>query len=226
MRKKIRQREFGFLHWGGKRRGAGRKPSGERAGVSHAKRVKLAARFPVLVTMKLCEGLQTLRARDANTLVRAAIAAARREDFRVVEYSLQETHIHALVEASDERSLSRAMNGLATRIARALNRLWQRAGRVFAERYHALYLRTPRAVRNALIYVLQNARKHGAWRAFAPDAYSSAPWFAGWNCRIEKGAESRSGLLERARTWLLSVGWKRHGLIDPLEVPVGAEVYM
>jgi len=226
MKRKFRQREFGFVHWGGKRRGAGRKPSGERAGVSHAKREKLPARFPVLVTMKLYEGLPTLRARDVNAQIRAAIAAGRREDFRVVEYSLQETHLHALVEASDERSLSRAMNGLATRIARGLNRLWRRAGRVFVERYHALLLTTPRAVRNALIYVLQNARKHGAWRAFAPDAYSSAPWFDGWNCRIEKGAESRSGLLDRARTWLLSVGWKRHGLIDPLEVPVGAEVYM
>src|ERR1700752_3212393 len=105
-------------------------------------------------------------------------------------------------------------------------RLWRRAGRVFAERYHAFYFTTPRAVRNALIYVLQNARKHGAWRAFAPDAYSSAPWFDGWNCQIVKGAESRSRLLVRARTWLLSIGWRRHGLIDPLEVPVGAEVYM
>src|SRR5262245_23304551 len=161
-----------------------------------------------------------------NALVRAAIAAGRRDDFRVVEYSLQENHIHALVEASDERSLSRAMNGLATRIARGLNRLWQRAGRVFADRFHALYLRTPRAVRNALVYTLQNARKHGAWRAHAPDVYSSAPWFDGWNCRIQKGANSRPGLLERARTWLLAGGWRRHGLIDPLEVPVGAEVWM
>ena len=176
----------------------GRKPRGERAGASHAKRARLPARFPVLVTMKLCAGLQTLRAND----------------------------VHALVEASDERSLSRAMNGLATRIARALNRLWERAGRVFAERYHALYLRTPRAVRNALIYVLQNGRKHGAWRAFAPDIYSSAPSFGGWRGRIEKAAVSKPGLLERARTWLLSVGWRKHGLIDPLEVPVGAEVRM
>jgi len=70
------------------------------------------------------------------------------------------------------------------------------------------------------------ARKHGAWRAFAPDVFSSASFFDGWKRRIEKGAESRAGLLERARTWLLSVGWRRHGLIDPLEVPVGAEVWM
>ena len=181
MKKRIRQQEFGFVNWGGKRRGAGRKPNGERAGVSHAKRDRLPARFPT---------------------------------------------IHAIVEAKDECSLSRAMNGLATRIARGLNRLWQRVGRVFAERYHALQLKNPRAVRNALIYTLQNARKHGAWRAFAPDMYSSAPWFDGWKGRIEKDADSKPRLLERARTWLLSVGWRKHGLIDPLEMPVGAEVWM
>ena len=107
-----------------------------------------------------------------------------------------------------------------------MNCLWQRVGRVFAERYHAVQLTTPRAVRNALIYVLQNARKHGAWRAFAPDVYSSAPWFAGWKGGIEKDAISKPGLFDRARTWLLSVGWRKHGLIDPLEVPVGAEVWM
>ena len=65
MKKKIRQQEFGFVSWGGKRRGAGRKPNGERAGVSHAKRARLPARFPVLVTMKLWAGLQTLRRRHA-----------------------------------------------------------------------------------------------------------------------------------------------------------------
>ena len=154
MRKRIRQQEFGFIRRGGKRRGAGRKPKGERAGVSHAKRPRLPARFPVLVTMKLCAGLGTLRARAAHALIRAAIAAGRRDDFRVVEYSFQEDNIHALCEASDERSLSHALNGLATRIARALDKMWQRAGRVFAERYHALQLTSPRAVRNVLIYVL------------------------------------------------------------------------
>ena len=73
---------------------------------------------------------------------------------------------------------------------------------------------------------LQNARKHGAWRAFAPDVFSSAPRFDGWKGRTEKAAESRPRLLERARTWPLSIGWRRHGLIDPLELPLGAEVWV
>ena len=225
MKRGARQQEFGFTNWGGKRRGAGRKPTGERARVSHAKRAKLAARFPVLVTLRLRDGLKSLRAHGTHALLMSAFAAGSNGFFRVVEFSTQSNHLHAIVEASDQRTLSRAMNGLTTRIARGLNRLWRRAGQVFDDRYHARILTSPRAVRCALIYVLQNARKHGAWRAFVPGVFSSAPWFDGWKGGIGKAAESKPSMLERARTWLLSIGWRRHGLIDPLELPVGAEVW-
>src|SRR5262245_11140359 len=225
MKKRALQREFGFTNWGGKRRGAGRKPNGDRARVSHAKREKLAARFPVLVTMRLRAGLLSLRADDTHALLRDAFAAGSSGAFRVVEYSVQTNHLHAIVEANDERTLSCGMNGLATRIARGLNRAWSRAGRVFDDRFHARILRCPRAVRVALIYVINNARKHGAWRAQVPDAYSSGPSFEGWKGSDGKGAQSSPRLLERARTWLLTSGWRKHGLIDPLELPLGAEVF-
>src|SRR5262245_58860983 len=225
MKRRARQQEFGFTNWGGKRRGSGRKPTGDRARASHAKRPTLAARFPVLVTMRLRAGLQSLRADDTHALVRDAFAAGSNPSFRVVEYSVQSNHLHALVESNDERALSRGMNGVATRVARGLNRLWKRAGRVFDDRFHARIPRCPRAVRIALIYVLNNARKHGAWRARMPDAYSSATSFEGWERGSGKGAESSPRLLERARTWLLSTGWQRHGPIDPLEVPAGAPTH-
>jgi REP element-mobilizing transposase RayT len=225
MKKKSRQQEFAFVNWGGKRRGAGRKPKGERAGVSHARRARLAARHPVLVTMRLRDGLRTLRADDSHVLIRAAVAAASGDGFRVVEYSAQSNHLHILAESSDHPALSRGMIGLSVRIARGLNKLWRRSGQVFGDRFHARILETPRAVRTALVYVLQNARKHGVWRASAPDVYSSAPSFEGWKGGVESRAESRPRLLERARTWLLSIGWRKHGLIDPLELPVGAEVW-
>jgi REP element-mobilizing transposase RayT len=220
MKKKPRQREFGFVNWGGKRRGAGRKPKGARAGVSHAKRPKLAACFPVLVTLRLRAGLPSLRYDDSHAVLKTALAAGSREEFRVVHYSVQSNHVHVLVETKDQRELARGMAGLAVRIARGLNRLWKRAGQIFSDRYHALVLRTPRAVRCALVYVLQNARKHGAWRALVPDVYSSAEWFNGWKGeRPNIIAESSPTFLERARTWLLSIGWRRHGLIDPGELP-------
>src|SRR5262245_10428005 len=103
MKRRARQREFGFTNWGGKRRGAGRKPIGERARVSHAKRAKLAVRFPVLVTLRLRSGLRSLRANDTHELLKSALATASKESFRVVEYSVQSNHLHLLAESSDER---------------------------------------------------------------------------------------------------------------------------
>src|SRR6185503_9880054 len=223
MKTKTRQREFGFTNWGGTRRGAGRKPRGERAGVSHAKRPKLCARHPVLVTMRLRSGLQSLRCNDTHRLVRSALeASSELERFRVIEYSVQSNHLHLMVEAKDERALSRGMNSLAVKLVRGLNKLWRRCGRVFADRYHARSLETPRAVRIALVYVLQNARKHGAWIAERPDPYSSGPSFEGWrdgSGGASRDAHSSPAWLLRARTWLLSVGWRRHGLIDLRETP-------
>ncbi len=93
MKSKTLQREFGFTNWGGKRRGAGRKPKGERAGVSHAPRAKLAARFPVLVTMRLAAGLESLRARDSHAALQEAFTTSSNAEFRVVEYSVQSNHI-------------------------------------------------------------------------------------------------------------------------------------
>ncbi len=222
MKTKTRQREFGFTNWGGKRRGAGREPAGERAGVAHRMRPKLAARHPVLVTMRLRAGLPSLRYDGAHEMLKAAFVAATSDAFRVVEYSVQSNHLHLLAESRDERALSRGMLGLSVRIARGLNRLWRRIGRVLAGRYHAKALTTPRAVRNALVYVLGNARKHGAWTAERPDAYSSAEQFEGWSGPTERVALSSPRLLARARTWLLSIGWRRHGPIDPRARPAAA----
>jgi hypothetical protein len=111
------------------------------------------------------------------------------------------------------------MTGLAVRVARGLNRLWRRVGAVLADRFHARVLRTPREVRAALVYVLQNARKHGAWVARFADVFSSGPAFDGWR---EKVAESSAGVLARARTWLLARGWRRLGLIGMGELPKSA----
>ncbi len=150
-KERVRQVEFGFTNWGGKRKGAGRKPKGEKAGVSHAKRPALAARFPVHVTLKLVQGLPSLRQKSAFLVVKQAFArASERFGFRLVHHSVQSNHVHLLVEAQDERALSRGMQGLGVRIARSLNTFWQRAGRVLVDRYHARILRTPREVRNAL----------------------------------------------------------------------------
>jgi hypothetical protein len=71
-------------------------------------------------------------------------------------------------------------------------------------------------VRNALVYVLNNFRKH-VRGARGLDPYSSARWFDGWRGTLPRAA----GPTARARSWLARVGWRRHGLIDPLEAPRG-----
>ena len=109
-----------------------------------------------------------------------------------------------------------------SRVAKRLNKLWRRRGQVFPDRYHSRILKTPRECRIALIYVLQNARKHGSWRAAMPDVYSSGPLFDGWSSTVETGARSSRSYVGKPRTWLLAVGWKRYGLINPKEVPKAA----
>ncbi|MGH7288504.1 MAG: hypothetical protein ACREI8_10855, partial [Myxococcota bacterium] len=53
------------------------------------------------------------------------------------------------------------------------------------------------------------------------DGASSARWFDGWRPQAASRLPSASGTSEvaRPRTWLLRMGWRRHGLVDPSEVP-------
>ena len=88
------------------------------------KRPRVCARHPVLVTMRLCEGLPRLRYDDSQEVVRRVLGSgSERDDFRVIEYGVQSSHPHLIVEARDVRTLSRGMNGLASSLARGLNRL-------------------------------------------------------------------------------------------------------
>ena len=211
------QTTLDFRPHGGARPGAGRKPRGARAGVKHARRGKLGGAAPVLVTMKVLAGLANLRSRRRFRAVLASLhRASARLGSRIVEYSVQSDHLHLVVETRDERALARAMQGLAVRLARALNRSLGRRGKVFADRFHHRALTTPRQVRNALAYVLCNARKH---RVAPPvsgwlDPLSSAPSFDGW---LGGAAEQRA--LPPPRTWLLRVGWRPGGRLDPDRVP-------
>jgi len=215
-RLRTRQPEFAFRTWGGARRGAGRKATGSRAGVSRRARPSHAAGDPLHVTIRLRAGLPSLRRKETrNAIARAFDLGGDRFGFRLDQFSLQSNHIHLIAEAEDRASLSRGMQGLLVRVARALNRLWRRRGSVFADRFHARDLRTPREVRAALVYVLNNARRHGV-RLLGIDPYSSGWWFDGWK------EDLRSVLLppsSSARSWLLREGWRRWGRIGLRESP-------
>ena len=213
------QHELEFKTWGGARRGAGRKSASPRVRVPHCARVRHCARHPLHLTVRLRAGLPTLRSKEARNSIAGAFAAGRdRFGFRLTHFSLQSNHLHLIGEADDHRALSRGMQGLLVRIARALNALWNRSGSVFADRFHSRHLRTPREVRAALVYVLNNVLHHGNTR-LGMDPYSSGAWFDGWRTKLARALDLPP-ILASARTWLLREGWLRHGRIGFGEGPV------
>lgn len=163
-------------------------------------------------------------------VVRGAIlAGGHRDFFRVIEFSVQSNHIHLIVEAEGAPGLTRGMLGLEVRLARRLNRALGRSGKFFADRYHSRTLETPSEVRSALHYVLNNHAHHamggrpriGVTPAASAtmDPCSSAIWFDGWNRRMESREPWQKRLLAQPRptagatVWLLTTGWKLHGLL-------------
>ena len=76
---------------------------------------------------------------------------------------------------------------------------------MWADRYHRRDLETPRDVRNAVVYVMNNHLKHFEYEDGLVDPYSSAAWFAGWMHKSDPTGEPCP--VERARTWLLRRGW-------------------
>jgi hypothetical protein len=153
-------------------------------------------------------------------------SAKERLGARLTQFSVQSNHLHLIVEADGQRALSRALQGLAIRLARRLNGRLQRRGSVFADRYHARILRTPLQVRRALVYVLHNHRRQhtGPGRPTRFDVFSTAAYFDGFTMPILRWP--RSGFVPpeeppvaRPGTWLLRTGWRRHGLLGTRDVP-------
>lgn len=197
---------------GGYRPGAGRpRTKTARARVPHRQRPALAAAFPVHVTLRVRAGLPSLRLVESRRVLTSAIAAARdRFGCRIVHFSIQSNHVHLICEADDQVSLSRGLRGLMIRMARGFNRVFGLRGAVWADRYHARILRTPREVRAVLVYVLGNWRHHGGERhpLGCIDPCSSASWFDGFVETLS--TPSTPPPVAPAKTWLLALGYRRH----------------
>jgi hypothetical protein len=177
-----------------------------------------SAHEPVLVTLRATRDVASLRRPALCKAIRETFFRPARAGLRVIHFSIQSDHLHLIVEAEGARAFSAGMRGLTTRLALAINRALGRHGRLWADRFHARALTSPREVRSALVYVLANAAKHLRLRS-GIDPYSSAPAFDGYRDRqpdLCPCAESCA-----PRTWLLRVGWRRHGLLSMNERPAG-----
>jgi REP element-mobilizing transposase RayT len=177
--------------------------------------------------MRIARGLPSLRTeRCINVLRRAFHLGRERFGFRLVEYAVQPDHLHLIVEANGARELGRGVRALCIRVAKRLNHLLGRTGKVFAERYHARALSSPPEVRRALAYVVLQERRHAAKRGSGLttklDPCSSAPLFDGFVATKPRAGPWDETVVD-ARTWLLRTGWRRCGKIERTEIPGGLE---
>jgi putative transposase len=215
---------------GGRRIGAGRKAdSARRTNVPHRTRVRHQSSRPVHVTLRARGGLPSLRSERIHGMLNSVLVDQRRRryasTFQVVEFTIQDDHLHLIVEARGpeaHRELRAGVSGLVIAFAKRLNMMLQRRGKVWGDRWHGRELGSPREVRNALVYVFRNIAKHGTRMVGQDlvDPLSSAPRFTGWTAPL-------SWLLDDGhrwpnappRTWLLESGWitRGGGRIDPRE---------
>jgi REP element-mobilizing transposase RayT len=222
---------------GGKRKGAGRKPKGARAGSPHEERPEVKPKHALHVVLRAVPAVGNLRRREMYKAMReATIVAAVREQIPIVHISLQRNHVHLLVEAENKQALARGMQGFQISAARTINTILgtdkyrRRRGPVFADRYHLEVITSPTRARHALSYILNNWRKHGEDQhglasTWLVDPYSSAISFPDWK-ELEGKAwmwpvrETYDPLVvRRATSWVLREGWKRAGSISVRDVP-------
>jgi REP element-mobilizing transposase RayT len=215
--------------WGGKREGAGR-PRKKRAVPSNVRRPEVSKHHPVHVSLRVVKEVGRLRRPAAYAAIQRAVAATSgRSDFRIVHTSIQGNHIHLLVEAGNKRVLANGIRAFMVSAAQHLNNARGRKGTVFPSRYYAVQLTTPKQVRAALAYVLNNWRRHREdvagprQRAAYLDPYASGILFDGWLDAPDTWTipDGYSPLPVRGpSTWLLRIGWrKHHPLIGLREVP-------
>jgi REP element-mobilizing transposase RayT len=234
-RKRHVQQEL-FRH-GGKRKGAGRKPKGARAGSPHQERPVIKPQHALHVVMRVVPAVGNMRRRSLYKAMRdATITAALRERVRIVHVSIQRTHVHMLVEADNQRALARGMQGFQISAARNINtalgvdKYRRRRGPVFADRYHLTVITSPTQTRNAIGYVQSNWRRHGEDQRGLPstwlvDPFSSGIMFPDWKELENKAVmwpwrETYDPLMvRRPQSWLLREGWKKAGPISARDVP-------
>jgi REP element-mobilizing transposase RayT len=136
---------------GGRRAKCGKKRQHSK-GVSHRTREKIESRTPLHINFRYNK---IIRNKETLKLLKRSIANARVHGLRILHFSFQSNHIHLIVEANDNKTLTKCMRSLTITFAKGL-----RCGRIQIERYHLHALRTVRESQNAIHYVLFNQQKH------------------------------------------------------------------
>jgi REP element-mobilizing transposase RayT len=239
MSRRARQAEMEFRTWGGKRDGAGRPVKGRRRGELHLPRAQFHKTRVVHCTLRIVDDVRPLRRPQLYRAIRGAMfVVGRQPDFRITHISLEHDHVHLLIEVDSHEALSRGMQSFQISAAKRINAAFRskrdgrrRRGKVFADRYHPVFIDSPRQARNAISYVMNNWRRHRLDNGFHTrnwdvDYYSSGPTWRGWrelgdpSFVIDMPPEYEPLPVALPRTWLLAKGYERGGRpISCKEVP-------
>lgn len=149
---------------GGIRPGAGRKRLRSK-GVAHRIREKVTFRTALHVNFKVTTAI---RNKHCLKILKRAIKNSRIHGLSIIHFSLQSNHVHLVIEAVNNEILTRGMRSLTITFAKGINK-----GRIQIERYHLHVLKSLRATKNAIHYVLFNQQKHSGMKRAYVDSFSS-----------------------------------------------------
>jgi REP element-mobilizing transposase RayT len=168
----------------------------------------------VHVNWRVLPHVWNLRSRQSfRVILRACAATGKRLGMRITHFSVMGNHVHLIVEADGTAALSRGMQGLAIRLAKGLNKLMEgRRGKVFADRYHAHPLHNPTETRNAIAYVMNNARIHaqrqGRSGPRGADEYAVGPAQLEGRDALWRRLGEWGPPVTQPSSWLLTEGWQ------------------
>jgi hypothetical protein len=160
---------------GGRRPGSGRPrtrphPGLIGPGVPHLRREYFEARLPVSVKVRMQPSVGRLSAQRRIQEIESALREAKdRGGMRIVHYAISDKELRLIVEADGAGALARGMQGVSVRIARRLNRLDERRGPVFVDRFAAKALLTVDDAAEAARELFAHARAEA-------ESLSSARW--------------------------------------------------
>ncbi|MBT3235287.1 MAG: hypothetical protein HN353_04995 [Bdellovibrionales bacterium] len=193
--------------------------------IAHIERPKMDRNTPVHINIKVHKNIPNLRQKTFYRFFRQAVIKARIQGVRVIHFAIVKNHLHLLVEAQDNQSLSRGVRSLLISYAMRINRHLGRKGGIFTDRFNMEVIKFPKRMRYLLAYIFKNSAKHQKI-AFTVDGYSSMPifkedkrlfgrkiatkWSRSVGTRLQKTLQE---FLSPPKSWLAQSGWKQQTAI-------------
>ena len=116
---------------------------------------------PMHVTKHARADVANLRCQEVLDYFGVLVGEARGRGLHTVAWVIQDEHLHWFVRPTSRAALADATRYVFARLAKFVNRLFGRSGKVFEERYYSECCRTARHCFQVLGYILKNAITRG-----------------------------------------------------------------